>query len=97
MVQRRLAYMKFFSENHSGDVNIDSGPGGFSSISARNPYSDRVGIRIHIAPERLFTCPESADECEQLGLFFFSEHFVGPCKAVYWVHRRLSNLRGSPY
>src|SRR5205085_7636906 len=28
-----------------------------SSISARNRYSHRAGILIHITPERLFTCP----------------------------------------
>src|ERR1700682_3270085 len=50
VVQRRLAYMKFFSENHSGDVNIDPGPSGFF-----HPF--QPGIHIHIAPERLFTCP----------------------------------------
>jgi hypothetical protein len=49
--------MKFLLENHSGDVNIDSGPASFSIHSGRNPYSHRVGIRIHITPERLFTCP----------------------------------------
>jgi hypothetical protein len=27
----------------------------FPSISARNPHSHRVGIRIHITPERLLT------------------------------------------
>jgi hypothetical protein len=53
VVQRRLAYMKFSSENHSGDVNIDSGPGAFF---------------IHFSPESIFTslrndyshAPESA-------------------------------------
>jgi hypothetical protein len=29
----------------------------FSSIWPRNRYSHRVGIVIHITPERLFTCP----------------------------------------
>src|SRR6266446_8368434 len=61
VVQRRLAYMKFFSENHSGDVNIDSGPGGFL-----HPF--QPGIHIHIASESIFTslrndyshAPESA-------------------------------------
>jgi hypothetical protein len=49
--------MKFSSENHSGDVNNHSGRIVSSSISARNRYSHRVGIIIHITPERLFTCP----------------------------------------
>jgi hypothetical protein len=48
--------MKFFLENHSGDVNIDSGPAGFSIHSApesiftsrRNPYSHRSGTIIHM-------------------------------------------------
>src|SRR5713226_8083089 len=61
VVQRRLAYMKFSSENHSGDVNIDSGPGGFL-----HPF--QPGIHIHIASESIFTslrndyshAPESA-------------------------------------
>jgi hypothetical protein len=52
--------MKFFSENHSGDVNIDSGPGFF------HPF--QPGIHIHIASESVFTslrndyshAPESA-------------------------------------
>src|SRR4051794_13365943 len=53
-----LLWMKFSSENHSGDVNNHSGRTGISSsISARNHYSHRVGIVIHITPERLFTCP----------------------------------------
>ena len=53
--------MKFSSENHSGDVNIDSGPGGFL-----HPF--QPGIHIHIASESIFTslrndyshAPESA-------------------------------------
>ena len=53
--------MNFFSQNYSGDVNIDSEP---------NPilHPFRPGIVIHIAPESLFTslrndyshAPESA-------------------------------------
>jgi hypothetical protein len=45
-----LLLMKFFSENHSGDVNNHSGRIGF--FIHFNP-----GIDIHIASERLFTCP----------------------------------------
>ncbi len=53
--------MKFSSENHSGDVNIDSGPVGFL-----HPF--QPGIHIHIASESIFTslrndyshAPESA-------------------------------------
>jgi hypothetical protein len=53
--------MKFFSENHSGDVNIDSGRTGIL-----HPFWP--GIDIHIASESLFTslrndyshAPESA-------------------------------------
>src|SRR5437899_7755221 len=48
VVQRRLAYMKFFSENHSGDVNIDSGPGGFL-----HPF--QPGMHMLIASESIFT------------------------------------------
>src|SRR5260370_10101536 len=61
VVQRRLAYMKFSSENHSGDGNIDSGPASFL-----HPF--QPGIHIHIASESIFTslrndyshAPESA-------------------------------------
>jgi hypothetical protein len=53
--------MKFFSENHSGHVNIDSGTGSFF-----HPF--QTGIHIHIPPESVFTslrndyshAPESA-------------------------------------
>jgi hypothetical protein len=56
--------MKFFLENHSGDVNIDSGPGQFF-----HPFQS--GIHIHIASESVFTslrndyshAPESALSC----------------------------------
>ena len=48
-----MLLMKFFSENHSGDVNNHSGRVGF--FIHFDP-----GILIHIPPERLFTCPESA-------------------------------------
>jgi hypothetical protein len=48
--------MKFLLENHSGDVNIDSGTAGFFIHSApesiftsrRNPYSHRSGTIIHM-------------------------------------------------
>jgi len=48
--------MKFLLENHSGDVNIDSGAAGFFIHSApesiftsrRNPYSHRSGTIIHM-------------------------------------------------
>jgi hypothetical protein len=53
--------MKFFSENHSGHVNIDSGTGSFF-----HPF--QTGIHIHIPSESVFTslrndyshAPESA-------------------------------------
>jgi hypothetical protein len=53
--------MKFFSENHSGHVNIDSGTGSFF-----HPF--QPGIHIHIPSESVFTslrndyshAPESA-------------------------------------
>jgi hypothetical protein len=48
--------MKFFSEFHSGDLNKHSGPAKIPSFSVRNRHSHRSGIRIHIAPESLFTC-----------------------------------------
>ncbi|MGI8405005.1 MAG: hypothetical protein ACR2OE_09630, partial [Thermomicrobiales bacterium] len=44
--------MKFFSENHSGDVNIHSGPDRFS-------YPFGTGIHIHIASESVFTSPRN--------------------------------------
>src|SRR6266446_2803555 len=73
VVQRRLAYMKFFSENHSGDVNIDSWPGGFL-----HPF--QPGIHIHIASESVFTslrndyshAPESAPGAYPVMLFSLS-------------------------
>jgi integrase len=48
--------MKFFSENHSGHVNIDSGTGSFFHpfqtgiifTSRRNPYSHHSGTIIHM-------------------------------------------------
>jgi hypothetical protein len=54
--------MKFFSENHSGDVNIHSG-------RTKIPHPFWPGIHIHIASESLFTslrndyshAPESAN------------------------------------
>ncbi|MEO8053283.1 MAG: hypothetical protein ABI833_23020, partial [Acidobacteriota bacterium] len=53
--------MKFFSENHSGHVNIDSG-----TSQLFHPF--QPGIHIHIPPESVFTslrnnyphAPESA-------------------------------------
>jgi hypothetical protein len=44
--------MNFFSENHSGHVNIDSGTGYFYS-----PFSP--GIDIHIESESVFTSPRN--------------------------------------
>jgi hypothetical protein len=46
------SWINFFSQNHSGDVNIDSGLGRFSS-----PFGP--GIDIHIASESVFTSPRN--------------------------------------
>jgi hypothetical protein len=47
-----LTSINFFSENYSGDVNINSGPGLFYS-----PFGP--GIDIHIIPESVFTSPRN--------------------------------------
>jgi hypothetical protein len=68
-------YMKFLLENHSGDVNIDSGPAGFSihsgpeSIftSRRNPYSHHSGTIIHMPRNpQAYDWPGNIRELENL-------------------------------
>ena len=85
--------MKFFSENHSGDVNIDSG-----RTEILHPFWP--GIHIHIASESLFTslrndyshAPESA-LVEFTGGYLFALISVDQ-RGDLWVQRfrRLQGL-----
>jgi hypothetical protein len=52
-----LLAMKLSLETYSADVNPFRARSNSLFISAKNLYSHRVGILIHITPEQLFTCP----------------------------------------